>query len=548
MEPTHVSLPGSHRPAARDARRLRDASPQDPVEVTVTLAGPPLPDPDSIPARGLTQEEFTSLYAAPEENAAMAREALERYGLSVEDVSLSTRSMRLSGTVDQVERAFGTKLGVYHTEKEGEFRGREGELEIPAELKGIVTGVFGLDARRVAHRRTAAPAKVATPLTPNDLEQRYAFPPGDGAGQELAIAEFGGGYFIEDVTSFCQKYDIPDAAGNITPVSVGLPWYTLVQINKMPPKNREQELGEAGEVMMDVEIVAALCPAATISVYFAPFTEKGWVDLLNQVILQRPVTLSISWGAPEDDPTTWSHAGQIAVSQRLAALATQGTTVCVSSGDDGSGDDIDDGKVHVDFPASSPYVLAVGGTEIEAGTERLWWDKPGTRFNPDGSPSGGGATGGGVSVMIPRPEWQTISVSSLNTHVPAFDGRVVPDVAALSGEPLYDLVFAGHDAPNGGTSASAPLWAALITRVQANLPANAAPAFLTPFLYQHDTNGTPYGQSVCRDITQGSNGSNSNASYPQPGKGYQVSTGYDAVTGWGVPNGTALLSALTEAR
>lgn len=544
MEQTHVALPGSSRPIPRGAQRVRDASPRDRVELTLTLAGPALPDPESIPTRGLTPEEFAAGYAAPEDSATTATETLQRYGLSVDDVSLPTRSMRISGTVDQVERAFRTTLGIYKTDDDGEFRGREGELHIPAELEGIVIGVFGLDARRVARRRTTTTERVSKGLSPNDLAKRYAFPPGDGAGQHVAIGEFGGGYFSEDVTSLCRKYGIPDAAGNVTPISVGLQWYTLAEIEKLPPDERQQELEAAGEVMMDVEIVAALCPAAAISVYFAPFTEKGWVDLLNQAILERPVALSFSWGAAEDDPRTWSRAAQIAIDQRLAALATQGTTVCVSSGDDGSGDDIDDGKAHVDFPASSPYVLAVGGTKIESGTERIWWDRPGTRFNPDGSPSGGGATGGGVSVMVARPKWQTVSISSLNDHAPAFDGRVIPDVAALAGHPFYDVFLAGHDAPNGGTSASAPLWASLITRVQANLPATSEPAFLTPFLYQDDANGTPHGVSVCFDISQGSNGSDTNASYPQPGIGYKVGPGYDAVTGWGVPNGTALLKAL----
>ena len=547
MEQTHVALPGSRRPTARNAQRLRDASPQERLEVTVTLAGPPLPDPGSLPAKGLTPEEYAARYGASEEDAAKARAALEGYGLSVADVSLPTRSMRLSGTIEQVERAFGTKLGVYRT-RQGEYRGREGQLAVPAELAGVVTGVFGLDERQVAHRRTAAPARVAGPLTPSDLEQRYAFPPGDGAGQQVAIAEFGGGYFAEDVTALCQKYGIPDAAPHITPVSVGLQWFTLQQIEQMPRTQAQEELAESGEVMMDVEIVATLCPAADIAVYFAPFSEKGWVDLLDRAILQRPVALSISWGAPEDAPRVWSTAAQRAINHRLAALATLGTTVCVSSGDDGSGDDIDDGKAHVDFPASSPYVLAVGGTEISGGTEQIWWDQPGTRFTPDGSPTGGGATGGGVSVRTPRPPWQTVSVPSENTHVPEFDGRVVPDVAALAGEPFYDLILAGHDAPNGGTSASAPLWASLITRVQAGLPPDAGRGFLTPFLYQDDGSGTPYGKTVCRDITQGSNGSDSNASLPEPGFGYSVGPGFDATTGWGVPNGTALLEALTQVR
>ncbi len=139
-------------------------------------------------------------------------------------------------------------------------------------------------------------------------------------------------------------------------------------------------------------------------------------------------------------------------------------------------------------------------------------------------------------MLFARPQWQNVNVPSVNAR--SIDGRVVPDVAALAGPPLYDLVFAGQDQPNGGTSASTPLWAALIARAYANLPANAR-RFLTPWLYQTDATGKPFGSSVCRDIAQGQN-----VSRPHPGRGYTAGPGYDAVSGWGVPDGQALTAAL----
>jgi kumamolisin len=116
---------------------------------------------------------------------------------------------------------------------------------------------------------------------------------------------------------------------------------------------------------------------------------------------------------------------------------------------------------------------------------------------------------------------------------------VTPDVAALAGPPLYDLIFVGKDAPNGGTSASAPLWAALITRINALLPQGKQQRFLTPLLYQDSGNGQPVGAVASRDITIGNNTSN-----PQPGRGYKAGPGFDAVTGWGVPDGVKLLTCL----
>lgn len=139
--------------------------------------------------------------------------------------------------------------------------------------------------------------------------------------------------------------------------------------------------------------------------------------------------------------------------------------------------------------------------------------------------------------MFPRPKWQNVQVRSVNTG--GIDGRVLPDVAALAGPPLYDLIFLGRDFPNGGTSASTPLWAALVARINANIAASKKQRFLPPLLYQSGANGKPRGEVACHDITAGQN-----ASYPEPGVGYQASTGFDAVTGWGVPDGAQLLKSL----
>jgi kumamolisin len=272
-------------------------------------------------------------------------------------------------------------------------------------------------------------------------------------------------------------------------------------------------------------------------VYFATFDQKGWVDLLNQVVAGKPalpVSLSVSWGLPEDDPDLTAGA-RTAINQSLNAAALLGITICVSAGDDGSGDQLTDGRAHVDFPSSSPFVLSVGGTMLQGtsanATEVTWFVSPGRRNG-----KGAGATGGGVSVAFQRPSWQNVHVPSVNPN--GIDGRVMPDIAALAGAPLYDLIFLGKDSPNGGTSASAPLWASLIARINAALPAAKKQRFLTPLLY-HNAGAQTVGQIGCTDITSGQN-----ASHPQPGVGYQAGPGFDAVTGWGVPNGAKLLAAL----
>jgi kumamolisin len=529
IESQHVLLKDSHRPARAGAERVGDADNKAPLEVTLTLRGPDISS-DNLPAHTLSPEQLAERYGASQADADTVERVLSRYGIKVDDTSLATRSMRVSGPVAAMQAAFHPNLGIYRSAEQGEYLGREGDLMVPRDLDGIVEGVFGLDQRQVARRRVLQARAAAAPLTPSDLETRYNFPPGDGAGQHVGIAEFGGGYFPTDLQAFCAKYGIPVAP--VQTVAINLQPETLQQILQMPKPQRDQELDVSGEVNMDVQVVASLCPGAHISVYFATFDQKGWVDLLNRVIVDRPAVLSISWGLAEDSPD-WSAAARRAINNRLGAAAALGITICISSGDDGSGDELNDGRGHVDFPSCSPFVLSVGGTMLvgDAADEQVWFQPPGTRAGR------GGATGGGVSIFFQRPTWQNVMIQSINAS--SIQGRVIPDVAALAGPPFYDLILAGNDAPNGGTSASAPLWAALLTRINAALPANKRQRFLTPLLYQAGPNGAPLGR-VCRDITVGQN-----ASSPSPGVGYQAMQGFDAVTGWGVPDGVALLNALS---
>jgi kumamolisin len=528
-----ADLPGSYRPAATGARRVGDINPADEVVVTVTLRGPALPSADEVGGPPMDATAFAAAYGADPADADKVKTVLESFGLQVYDVALATRSMHVRGTVEQLDTAFGVTLSLYEDDNR-QFRGREGAISVPAALDGIVTGVFGLDDRQVARRSTAAPAPAAAgpaappALTPADFEARYQFPAGDGAGQTIAIAEFGGAYFPADAQAFCQKYGRPMPV--ITPVSSGYPLLTPEQIQRMPTTQQQEVLDDSVEVMMDIEIVAALCPAAAISVYFANFTQQGWIDLLNDVIgaAPVPVALSVSWGLAEDS-SDWSAAAVTEVNGRLQAAAMLGVTVCAAAGDDGAGDQLKDGRAHVNFPATSPFVLSVGGTMLTP-DEVVWWNAPGDR-----SVSGGGSTGGGVSVVFPRPSWQQVQVASLNLG--SIDGRVVPDVAALAGQPFYDLIFEGQDSPNGGTSAATPLWAALIARIAAGLPAASQRRFLTPRLYAAAAGGEPVGQAGCTDITSGNNDS--------PGlTGYAAAVGFDAVSGWGTPVGTALAQLL----
>jgi kumamolisin len=533
----HVVLAGSSRSRKRDAERVGDADPTSRMEVTLTLRGPQLPALDaSGPA--ISRDAFEGRYGASPDDIARVQATLERFGLTVGDASGVGRSMRMSGTVAQMEEAFHAGLGLYRSADQGEFRGREKDVQIPVELEGIVTGVFGLDERRVARRGYGdlAGAQLEAPphaaLGPGDLELHYSFPAGSGEGQQVGIAEFGGAYFPQDLSAFCDRHGL--AKPEVRIVDAGVKPLTPAEIQRLPQEQREEALGESVEVMMDIEIVAGLAPGAEIYVYFATFDEKGWIDLLSKVIVGDPAApsvLSVSWGLAEDSPD-WSQAAIREIDTRLQAAAHMGITICVASGDDGSGDQVADGRAHVNFPASSPSVLSIGGTMLENDQEVVWWQKPGQRKD------GGGSTGGGVSTIFNRPSWQTVKIASLNPQ--SIDGRIVPDITALAGPPFYDLVVLGETQSNGGTSAATPLWAALIARILAQGKPAQGPTFLAPLFYQNGAGGLARGQTACKDITKGDN-----ASQPQPGTGYNATPGYDAASGWGAPNGQQLLASLS---
>ena len=536
---SHVALPRSDRPAKADATRVRDADPAAAVEVTLSLRGRDLPEAGQGPPEPISREELASQYGASQSDVDAVRDALGHYGLTVpaDSVSLAARTVVARGTVAQMQEAFGTRLAIYQNKDQGEFRGRDGDLSIPRELDGIVIGVFGLDERRVARRygsNGASGASTASPMGPAEFEQHYSFPAGNGTGQTIGIAEFGGGYFDTDLRAFNKKYG--RAMPNVVTVPCGAPAYTLAQIQALPHNQQQEALNDSGEVMLDVEVAGSLCPGAELVVYFAPFTQKGWVDLLTAVIdgtPASPLCLSVSWGLAEDAPD-WSSGALQVIDQQLGAVAKLGITVLAASGDDGSGNQVNDGKFHVNFPASSPNVLAVGGTQLDDSSppkEVVWWQPEGDRA------SGGGSTGGGVSTVFSRPAWQTVTVATLNSGAGAFDGRVVPDVSALAGPPFYDMIFQGKDHAVGGTSAATPLWAALLARLAASKP-GAVSRFMAPLFYTPSGNGSPIGQVACRDVVSGDNAS------PNPGTGYKAGPGFDAVSGWGTPQGSLLVQML----
>ena len=525
MPTSHVTLTGTNRVPLPGSRALGPTSPDEWVEITVKLKRKAPLDVKGRPQTSMTREALEQRFGASQTDIDTVTRVLESNGLEILKTDPATRSVQAAGPASTMEKIFNVRL-IRYTHERGDYRGRVGELQIPQELDGIVEAVFGLDNRRVVKRRrtlasTAPALKAAKPTArpwffPAELAAAYEFPPSDGAGQSIGILEFGGGYFPSDLSAFCAA------------AKVNVPIVIPISVDGTPT---DQKDGAEGEVMLDIEVVAGVCPQATIPVYFSSFTEKGWIDILDAAIhdnQNNPTVLSISWGDAEDN-ASWTAQAIMQVNEAFKEAAALQITVCVAAGDDGSDDQVGDGHAHVDFPASSPFVLGVGGTSLRKRSgslvETTWKDGDGLRKD------GGGSTGGGVSVVFDRPSWQTVNIQSVNPG--AKPGRTVPDVSAdASAHTGYFMVVDGKATINGGTSAATPLWAAFLARINARLPAGKRAGCVTPLLYESNL-----GALGCNDITTGDN-------ITAAVGGYSAGTAYDAVTGWGSPHGTAFLKAL----
>lgn len=425
-----------------------------------------------------------------------------RHGLTETGADLTRRVLHLRGTPQSLEAAFAVTLGSYRDARgRGPFVSCSQAPTLPAE----VMAVLGLDRRPVARPQFRRPR--ATPpvtYTPLEVGQLYRFPAGtDGAGQSIAIIELGGGFKAADLATYFK------GLGIVTP-----PQVTAVAV----AGGTNAPGGDAdGEVMLDIEVIGALAPGANIAVYFAPNTDQGFYEAISQAAhdaARHNTVISISWGGPED---SWTAPARTAMQSALEDAAGLGVTVTVACGDAGSGDGESDAQPHVDFPSSSPYALACGGTKLTASAGRITsevvWNE---------TAAGEGATGGGVSTAFALPAWQ--QGSGVPPGPGGAAGRGVPDVAG-NADPQsgYQVRVDGQPQVIGGTSAVAPLWAALIARCNQKLGRPLGD--LHAALYR-------IGTGSFGDITQGDNGA------------YRAGPGWDACTGLGSPRGEALLSAL----
>jgi kumamolisin len=520
MEDARKILPGSERTAAV-ATLVGKTDPAAAVTVTVVLARrTAIPDatlqqhahalPSARPV--VDHAQFAALYGAPDDAIAAVRAFATTYGLSVKNVDQARRVVELSGTVAQMERAFGTTLNDYRRDNVT-FRGREGALQLPASLAPFVEAVLGLDNRPIAKPHIAQPrAAVSSSYSPNQLATLYGFPANDGTGQTVALIELGGNYGPADLATYFKGLNIKEPQVKSVSVSPGVP---------VP---YGQDTNSDGEVMLDVEVVGAIAPGAAIVVYFSDNTDQGFYQAVSQAVHDPATTaISISWGSPEkgwtqQSMTSWQSLGQSAIMLNVSIFAAAGDHGCA---DESPGDPGYDSQRHVDFPGSCDTgVVSCGGTNIKtSGTtltgESVWND------------GNGWAGGGGVSTVFKLPSWQQGISAVAGTPLTM---RGVPDVAG-DADPNSGIVVRadGSDGVSGGTSAVAPLWAALTARLATAL--GHKPGFFIPLLYANAKAG------ATNDVTTGNNSVNGIT-------GFSAKAGWDACTGLGSPKGQKIASVL----
>lgn len=362
--------------------------------------------------------------------------------------------------------------------------------------------------------------------TPLKVADHYRFPTDryTGKGQTVGIISLGG------------PLDMSVLKDEFESLGIAMPKVTEKNVNP-PPIDPQQDKMGSGEVQMDVQVVGSICPEAEITVYRGSADAVGFAAAVQTAVDDGQSVISISWGTSE---TTLDDCARMEAA--LRAAHDKGLTVCASSGDWGSSNARNntgvagaapDGKAHVEYPASSPFVLSCGGTELVSQNgqqvEVVW----------NNTERKSGAAGGGVSALFERPEWQTaagVDICCANTGKP---GRVSPDVAGLAAGGDWMIFEDFRPEVTGGSSAVAPLWAALITLVNEARDAAGKPrlGFVNERLYALAAGG-----GLFNNIVIGSNRPSSD--YP----GYDAQSGFDACTGWGSPIGDKLFAALVGAK
>jgi len=518
-------LPGTEMIHGSTTPTLSATRPRSDEKLTVTIVLWPKSDLKHFMAKGdhLSVRELAVAYGADPSAIKKVEDFAVTRGLSIVESSLEKRTVQVSGTVSQMELAFGVALGTY-LDGTSTYRGYASSIHLPDDLVPLVVTVMGLE-----NRQSAKPAIVVSAITPSftgsctalDIATAYRFPMANkGANQCVGIIELKGGYRPADL--------------DIAFSTLGIQKPNFVDVPANHPTHFGMDPNADLEVALDMQVVGAIAPLAKIVLFFSTSgaSSQGFHDTLASATTDAsdPSVLSISWGIAESLISTADLAAL-----RLAYQAAQqrGITVLAASGDQGSitgsawppGFEIgEDGKPRraplnnqVSHPACDPSVLSCGGTTLTADGATVQDEKVWNNAR--------GASGGGTSQIYPVPAWQDGADVGGAVASPNADdgdpvvGRGVPDIAGhADGATGYRVTFNGTTHIVGGTSCVAPLFSGLVALI--NSVGGRKIGFINDVLYANP--------QIFRDVTAGSNA------------GYRARPGWDACTGLGSPDGMKL--------
>jgi kumamolisin len=503
-----------------------DETPEDMgARMTLVFALRPPPDRhDELEARVaagevVPAEELNERYSAPEDSVKRLTEWLTAEGYEIERVSDDGTSIYAAAPLSVITSTLGVDMVNVSREGVG-YAGAKNAPSLPADIAVDVRAIVGLQPWRRAHKhlRRAPIATVdgeADPAAPvpndgylvADILKAYNADGLEATGEGQTIAILIDTFpLTSDVRGFWRANGLPDDPGRIAEINV--------RGGQLPVPE--------GEETLDAEWASGIAPGAKVRIYASGTLALVALDrALDRIIADLPANpgmrqLSISLGLGE--LFVGSATGEVATQHdKFLRLAAAGVNVFVSSGDAGSNPDEtghgSGGPLQAEWESSDPAVIGVGGTSL--------------RIHADGtvaSERGWVGSGGGKSVLFKRPPWQKA------TGVPPGNERLVPDVSLAADPRTGGMVFQnGRPQAVGGTSWSAPVWAAFCARINDALAREGKPplGFLNPRLYALQ-------DSCFRAITAGSNGE------------YQAGPGYDLVTGLGTPDVAALVEALTK--
>ncbi|MGO9516976.1 MAG: protease pro-enzyme activation domain-containing protein [Candidatus Korobacteraceae bacterium] len=446
--------------------------------------------------RYFTREEFANRYGATEEDLAVVAAFAGLHNLEVAEVGHARRRLVLKGKLGDLSTAFRVKFVHLHDPDHGVYRSHLRPVHVPTELKPVVQAVMGFSARaQHGHPAMPAPHVRRRLVDPRKVAQIYQFPAGcTGRGQTIGIIALGGGFHDSDLDAYFRHLGMrkpkisvveiegqennpasPDAIRDCLARS-GAAGLHRARGQSHPDRhvrrNSDKNVEWTLETTMDVELIGTWANGAHIVVYFTHNNARGKYEAFNAALHDKtyePNVISCSWGAPEK---LISHVLEEEMDLMFQAAALMGVTIVCASGDHGDGS-VAAGQPQAYFPASSPHVLACGGTVLRHGpgkksVEKVWHENVAGHI---------GESGYGESSVFKAPSWQTAAATA-SQH----GGRVVPDVAAKADcAGGYELVVGGLHVAGCGTSAAAPLWASLAALLNEKMKTKVG--YLTPLLY-----------------------------------------------------------------